>query len=65
MKNLSDGIKDGIVIMYCKDGTIYPVGLKQEQLEILDLSIGMFLEKLTIINKPLGKVSNLMKDDNK
>ena len=59
MKNLSDGVKDGIVIMYCKDGTIYPVGLKQEQLEILDLSIGMFLDGITIINKPVGKILNL------
>ena len=64
MKNLSDGVKDGIVIMYCKDGTIYPVGLKQEQLEMLDLSLGIFFQgTLKVINKPLGKVSNLMKDD--
>jgi len=64
MKNLSDGKSDGIVIMYCKNGTIYPVGLNKEQVELLDLSLGMFLGKLTIFqDKPMGKVNILRKGD--
>ena len=62
MKNMSDGINDGIVIMYCKNGTIYPVGLKQEQLKMLDLSIGIcFQGSLNVINKPIGNIINLKK----
>jgi len=62
MKNLSDGKSDGIVIMYCKDGVIYPVGLNQDQADMIDLSIGIcFQGELHIINKPMGKVEILMK----
>lgn len=62
MENMSDGIKDGIVIMYCKSGIIYPVGLNIEQLEMLDLSIGIcFQGALNIINKPLGDAKILNK----
>ncbi|MBX4259757.1 hypothetical protein KTC96_24845 (plasmid) [Clostridium estertheticum] len=63
MTNMSDGINDGIVIMYCKDGVIYPVGLNQEQLEMIDLSIGMCLQgSLNVIgNRPLGQIMNLKK----
>ena len=60
MKNMSDGKSDGIVIMYCKNGTIYPVGLSSEQAEMLDLSIGIcFQGTLNVINKPIGEIMNL------
>lgn len=60
MTNMSDGTNDGIVIMYCKNGIIYPVGLNKEQLEMLDLSMGIcFPGTLSIINKPLGEIMNL------
>lgn len=63
MNNMSDGTSDGIVIMYCKDGIIYPVGLNKEQLEMLDLSIGIcFQGTLNIINQPIGRVVNLKKN---
>ena len=57
MKNMSGGTSDGIVIMYCKDGIIYPVGLKKEQLEMLDISIGLALQDgVTVFkDKPQGK----------
>lgn len=62
MKNMSDGVNDGIVIMYCKNGTIYPVGLNEDQLEMLDLSIGIcFQGTLNVINKPMGNAVNLKK----
>lgn len=33
MNNMTDGKKDGIVLMYCKKGVIYPVALGKEQLK--------------------------------
>ena len=61
MDNMSDGKSNGIVLMYCKDGVIYPVGLKKEQLEMLDLSIGIALEGgiKVFSDKPQGKVDIL------
>ena len=61
MDNMSDGKSNGIVLMYCKDGVIYPVGLKKEQLEMLDLSIGIALESgiKVFSDKPQGKVDIL------
>ena len=63
MRNLSDGQSDGIVIMYCKNGTIYPVGLNQDQVEILDLSLGIALQgNLQVFgDKPIGEIANLKK----
>lgn len=67
MKNMSDGINDGIVIMYCKNGTIYPVGLKQDQVEMLDISIGVALNDGIKIFKdnPVGQVTTLGKTNGK
>ena len=60
MKNLSYGKSDGIVIMYCKNGVIYPVGLNEEQCDILDLSLGICLGKISIFeDKPMGQVDIL------
>ena len=61
MNNMSDGKSNGVVIMYCKDGVIYPVGLKKDQLEMLDLSIGIALEGgiKVFSDKPQGKVDIL------
>ena len=61
MNNMSDGKSNGVVIMYCKDGVIYPVGLKKGQLEMLDLSIGIALEGgiKVFSDKPQGKVDIL------
>ena len=65
MKNLSDGKSDGIVIMYCKNGTVYPVGLNQDQADMLDLTLGICLQsKLQVFgDKPMGKVALLKKGD--
>ena len=63
MKNLSDGQSDGIVIMYCKNGTIYPVGLNKDQAEMLDLSLGIcFQGNLQVFgDKPVGRVEIIKK----
>ena len=61
MKNLSDGIKDGIVLFYAMDGVLYPVGLTKEQTEALDLTIGLGLKgKLMVVtDKPMGELVDL------
>lgn len=62
MRNMSDGEKDGFVLMYCKDGVIYPVALSDSDLQMLDLTIGMSLGgKVTLIkDKPQGNVTKLL-----
>ena len=62
VKNMSDGEKDGFVLMYCKDGVIYPVALRDSDLQMLDLTIGMSLGgKITLIkDKPQGTVTKLL-----
>ncbi len=65
MVNMSDGKSNGMVLMYCNEGVIYPVALTQEQLEMLDMGIGMFFQgKLNVIgNKPLGEAINIFRED--
>lgn len=65
MNNMSDGKSDGFVIMYCKDGIIYPVGLTKEQIEMLDISMGMcFQSGLKVFeDKPIGQITTLKKGD--
>lgn len=55
-------MKDGVVLMYVKDNTIYPVGMTQEQLDMLQLMVkGIFGEQpLKVIDKPQGEAVNLM-----
>ena len=61
MRNLSDGISDGIVLFYAKDGIIYPIGLSKEQLETLDLTIGLGLKGgiKVMSDKPMGDLLKL------
>jgi hypothetical protein len=60
MKVMSDGKTDGFVLMYCQDGVIYPVALKESQCEMLDITLGMSLGgKVALIkDKPQGKIIN-------
>ena len=63
MNNLSDGKSDGIVIMYVKDGVVYPVALKKDQIEFIDFSIGMMFGKLSVItDHPQGKIKDLLEN---
>lgn len=63
MNILSDGIKDGIVLFYAKDGILYPVGMTDEQVQTIDLMLGMGLEgKLKVFtDQPMGDLINLKK----
>ncbi|WP_461206902.1 hypothetical protein [Clostridium sp. DL1XJH146] len=63
MNNMSDGKTDGVIIMYCKDGQIYPVALNKDDLEMLDLSLGICLKEIKLINSPLGESVNLFEND--
>jgi len=66
MKNLSDGTKDGIVLVYCKDGVLYPMGLRENEAIMLDLTIGMAIKKVAVIyDKPIGKALNLYPNKDK
>ncbi|ACO83885.1 hypothetical protein EXN00_16635 [Clostridium botulinum] len=60
MNNMTDGKKDGLALVYVKDSVAYPVALNEEQLEILDITLGMSLKEIKLINKPIGKVINLL-----
>ena len=43
MENLSDGVKDGFVLFYLKDGKLNSVLLDQEQVNVLDVSLKIAL----------------------
>ncbi|HDR7711231.1 TPA: hypothetical protein QCX89_003238 [Bacillus cereus] len=53
-------MKDGVVLMYCKDGVLYPVALTNEQNEMLQLSSMLFQPLKVIFGKPQGQAINLL-----
>lgn len=53
-------MKDGVVLMYCKDGVLYPVALTNEQNEMLQFSSMMFQPLKVVFDKPQGQAINLM-----
>ncbi|WP_434302595.1 hypothetical protein [Clostridium botulinum] len=61
MNNMTDGKKDGLALVYVKDAVAYPIALSKEQVELLDVTIGMCLsDGMKVIgDKPIGKVTNL------
>ena len=65
--NMSDGVKDGFVLFYVKDGEVYPVILTDEQIHLVDLVIGGALgstnDKVRILNQPQGKIERMVKDE--
>ncbi|MBY6842663.1 hypothetical protein [Clostridium botulinum] len=61
MSNMSDGNKDGLALFYIKDKKAYPIALDEEQLQMLDITLGMCLKEIKLINKPIsGEISNLL-----
>ena len=52
-------MKDGIVVMYCKNDTIYPVALTQEQDDMIQLIVPATLGTVKVIDAPQGSVVNL------
>lgn len=54
-------MKDGVVLFYCKDNTIYPVAFTEEQNELLQMTSSLFSPLKVIIDKPQGPAMNLVK----
>ncbi|HDR6318357.1 TPA: hypothetical protein QCU53_005211 [Bacillus thuringiensis] len=54
-------MEDGVVLMYCKDGVLYPVALTNEQNEMLQMSAMLFQPLKVIFDKPQGQAINLIK----
>lgn len=60
MENFTDGKSDGLVLMYTKDGIIYPVALAPEDLQLLDIIIPTAVPKIyPIFAQPLGNLEPL------
>ncbi|WP_180233155.1 hypothetical protein [Bacillus thuringiensis] len=55
-------MKDGVVLMYCKDGVLYPVALTNEQNEMLQMSSMLFQPLKVFFDKPQGQAINLLED---
>lgn len=52
-------MKDGVVLFYCKDETLYPIGLTEEQHELLQITARLFAPLKVAFERPQGKVVNL------
>ncbi len=61
MRNFSDGKTDGLVLVYVKDGTAYPIAIHKEDLAILDACMPMYLRNgvNVVKDRPIGKVDLL------
>lgn len=58
-------MKDGFVVFYVKEEIGYPVAMTEEQLTMINIVCeGLFKPQVTIIDKPIGKVENLIKQKN-
>lgn len=54
------GIKDGLVLMYVLDGTLYPVGLTKEQAQLFLIAISALDTLHVMTSHPQGKAANLL-----
>lgn len=53
-------VKDGIALMYIKDGVMYPCALTEEQYTMLTLFVSGVCQPLNVItSKPQGTAVNL------
>lgn len=58
-KGKGENMQDGLVLMYMKDGVLYPVGLTNEEFKLLQ-DLGRVFEPLAVIfDRPQGKAINL------
>lgn len=53
-------MKDGVALMYIKDGVLYPVVLTEEQNEILQITARLFNPLKVMLDQPQGKAVNLL-----
>lgn len=61
IKQRSERMKDQAVLMYVKDGTLYPVALSEEQQYMLQLTVKLFSPLTIVQDQPQGSAVNLMK----
>lgn len=60
MDNFSDGKSDGLMLMYVKDGKVYPVGLVKSELEMLDIIITTAITRVVpLFDKCMGDVQEI------
>lgn len=60
MINFSDGKSDGLMLMYVKDGKVYPAGLFKSELEMLDLIITSAITRVVpMLDKCMGDVQEV------
>lgn len=60
MTQTDRSIKDGIALMYIKDGTLYPIAITEEQYTMLTIMVSSICQPLNVlINEPQGKAVNL------
>jgi hypothetical protein len=54
-------VEDGIVLMYNKDGVIYPVSMSNEQYNMLTIMVASICNPLNVLTKfPQGSSVNLI-----
>ena len=58
-------MQDGLILMYVKDDTVYPVAITQEQYDMLQIVVpGAVLDgKINLIDKPQGQAINLIEKE--
>jgi hypothetical protein len=54
-------MKDGVILMYMKEGVIYPVAMTEEQWGMLQLLAKTFEPIKVIFSEPQGEAINLTK----
>lgn len=52
-------MKDGVALMYLKDGVLYPVALSQEQNDTLQFTARLLGPLSVVFDKPQGNAINL------
>jgi hypothetical protein len=53
-------MKDGVVLMYMKDGILYPVALTEDQNFTLQFTARLFNPLKVVFDEPQGKAVNLV-----
>jgi hypothetical protein len=53
-------MKDAIVLMYMKDGVLYPVAMTEDQNNMLQVTARLFSPLKVVFDKPQGKAVNLV-----
>lgn len=49
-------MSDGIALFYVKDGIVYPLAVKKDELEMLDIMIPTIIQKAyPMLDHPIGK----------